>query len=273
MLASKPLGGKGINDYPVADWVLEEKFDGHRMIITTRSGQAPLAWSRVGNAKPLPEHLAREVMSNLPTGTFDGEIYVPGGTSTDVTALENTQLLQLVLFDVLLVENANVMQMDATARRQILQTAGAKLQGDFLSIAPQYVPSEGMLLKLWNRGGEGGILKRRDAVYEFGKRAKTWVKLKKQGSAVITVDRFERGLLGPHSVIIGHTDGGVSVSVKSLNDSWRAIFATRSTEFVGRRLVVAYQEQTRDGKLRHPMAEHFEEGGPAGPKLEIGTMR
>jgi bifunctional non-homologous end joining protein LigD len=266
MLASKPLAGKSVADYSREEWALEEKFDGHRLILTTRAGENPLAWSRVGNARELPPHLVSSIKTFVPDGTFDGELYLPGGTSTDVKALENAEKLSLVFFDVLRVENANVMDLGGIARRQMLQHVGAKLEhaqgygnAEGLSVAPQYDPTEENLHMLWNRGGEGGILKRKDAAYEPGKRSKAWLKLKKEGTTRMTVIGFVPGLLGPHAMIQLRDDMGVEITVKSLNDAWRADFAVNADAYVGRRLVIAFQERTRDGKYRHPMAEYFEE--------------
>jgi ATP-dependent DNA ligase len=258
MLASKPPNGKTLADFPSSDWTLEEKFDGHRLIIRTRAGEMPMAWSRLGNARELPPAIVESLRRDAPTGTFDGELYVPGGTSTDVKALENFSKLVLVLFDVLKVENAISTGLPGVDRRRLLETAGRKFENrSIIHIADRYAPTDENLHMLWNRGGEGGILKRLDAPYEEGKRSKHWIKLKKEGSESLEVIGFEAGLLGPHSRILLRTDDGLIIPVKTLNDAWRADFLLNAHAYIGRRLMISYQEKTRDGRFRHPMAEHF----------------
>jgi hypothetical protein len=129
-----------------------------------------------------------------------------------------------------------------------------------IQIAKQFPVSQSSLQEIWDSGGEGAIIKNVNSLYSVGKRTFDWVKFKRAQAAELTVIGFKAGRLGPHSRIILRDDEGVEISVKSLNDHWRLMFDKNPMPFIGRRLVISYQEKTRDKKkYRHPMADHFVE--------------
>lgn len=253
MLASALPEGRTIRDYTGDGWILEEKYDGHRLLLEVCNGTV-IARSRAGNARVLPTHL-RAQCEILAPGTYDGELYLPGGCSTDVTALDKQHLLHLVLFDMLTVGDQSAMHLPAVERRTLLDAACC--DSATLYRSPQFAVSEKGLKAIWARGGEGAVIKKIDATYRKGKRVKEWIKFKCAGAAKVTITGFKAGSLGPHSVIIAQDAHCMEVQVKTLNDDWRANFATTADAQIGRTLVISYQEKTRDGRYRHPMADHL----------------
>ena len=259
MLASIPKDDRSVDDYPASEWVLEEKFDGHRLIVQVNHFGSPKAWSRVGNPRPLEPHII-DALKSIPPGTYDGELYVPGGTSTDVKALDKAKHLALVFFDLLKVDEFDAMAKSGRERRELLLIAMSKVDDRSpIHASEQWAPSEERLRLLWVRGGEGGILKRIDAPYSVGKRSRDWIKLKKGGKCRTIVLGFEAGLSGPHSVIRCQDANGVITTVKTLNNIWLHWFDADADSFIGRTLVISYTDRTRDGNFHHPMADHFEE--------------
>jgi ATP-dependent DNA ligase len=264
MCASALDDDKTIADYQKHDWILEEKYDGHRMIIRVHRAAATTeglatAWSRQGNVRVLPPHI-QERMQHLPDGIYDGELYLPGGTSTDVTRKDKQHLLKLVIFDLLMASNVSAMELENLRRRRALELAIIKLDplNNSVSMAPQYSVTEDGLQKIWDRGGEGAIIKWQGTVYVPGARSKTWIKFKKGQFEKVIVTGFKPGELGPHSIIEAKDTHGVRVSVKALNNKWRAVFdAEGGDKFIGEELVISYQEKTSKGKYRSPMADHF----------------
>jgi ATP-dependent DNA ligase len=259
MLASKPKNGLGISDYSPNDYLLEEKFDGHRIILDVAEGNIR-AWSRVGNPRTLPAHLLDSIRRELPPVVkLDSELFIPGGTSTDVTALDKQHLLQMVFFDVLAVDGTSTLALRGTERRSLLEFATSKIGGVNLQLAEQYDPSEAKLHELWNRDGEGGVLKLRTTQYHEGMRSSAWVKLKNGGNAVLRVTGFVEGLNGPHSVIVGvdEADGKSEARVKTLNTDWLRKFRLHGPDYIGARLQIHFQLRTREGAFRHPMADKF----------------
>jgi hypothetical protein len=144
-------------------------------------------------------------------------------------------------------------------RRMISALTGSQAKAA-ITIAEQFPVSQASLQTIWSQGGEGAIIKDVNSLYQIGKRTSDWVKFKRAQAAELTVIGFKAGRLGPHSRIILRDDEGVEISVKSLNDHWRLMFDKNPMPFIGRRLVISYQEKTRDKKkYRHPMADHFVE--------------
>lgn len=267
MLASALPDGKSIADYPAATYVLEQKIDGHRHIVERTVDGKITAWSRAGNVRELAPHIL-EALEHVAPATYDGELYVPGGTSTDVTDDDNFHRTRLVLFDILRVGTYSAMPETGTERRKLLEVACSKLDSEAVHVIDQFDPSADMLEAIWAAGLEGIIIKRRAAIYQAGKRSHDWVKFKKLGAAEIIITGFIAGKLGPYSRIVGKDRHGIEVKVKTLNDQWRADFAKQAADWtggpdgfkhpaIGRTLVISYQEKTRDGKYRHPMADHL----------------
>ena len=259
MLASKPKEGLGVDSYSKNDWVMEEKFDGHRLIINVQNHEVT-AWSRLGNLRVLPRHLIKK-LKELPNVTVDGEAYVEGGTSTDVKADEFQNDLRIVLFDLLKVDAHTAMFEPMENRRALLTAAAQGVAGGAITIAEQFDPSEAALHELWSRGKEGAILKRRNALYEAGRRAKSWIKLKKEEPCITRVVGFEAGSLGPHAVLVLHAEeDGTKVTVKTLDNATRAEIAKNPKSFIGRRLLISYQVRTKTS-FRHPMFDRWMEEG------------
>ena len=265
MLARALPAGKTIEDYMTEDWVMEEKHDGHRLIIDTR--HTILAYSRGGKVRELPEPIIA-MLREMPPGIYDGELIVPGGTSTDVKALDKQDQLQLVLFDILELRGDNFRDEDQIIRRDYLLEAWKEIGADDqhlsavakkmpVTVTAQHTVTPEVLQSIWDRGGEGVMVKNLGQTYLEGKRVPGWIKFKKLSAAELTVTGFEEGKNGPHSTILLRDDDGIDCRVKTRNADWLRDFETQAQSFIGRRLVISYQEKTRDGKYRHPMADHF----------------
>lgn len=277
MLASALKDGQTIDTFiGKPDWVLEEKYDGHRMLVLVDRFAQATAWARSGIVRVLPGHLCKELSRAAP-GLYDGELYIPGGTSTDVTSLSRTSELHLVLFDMLKLYAPedegrcdeqgyrSMKNLSLDSRRYLLHSALHYTSGEWVYIAPQYPVTAEALEGIWARGGEGAIVKDCTKTYEEGRRVKHWVKFKKDLSAEIRITGFRGGLFGPHSVVCGVDSEGICVQVKARNDEWRAMFFAEEQTVardanhprIGKRLVIAYQNKTTDGKYRHPRADHL----------------
>jgi ATP-dependent DNA ligase len=261
MLASATM--EPIEAFEGEGWILEEKYDGHRMIIRVE-GFEVIAWSRQGNIRRLPVHIERE-LRKLSPGTYDGELYVPGGVSTDVTDLTRDESLRLVLFDMIKTSSADLAPYSYITRRQFLEESTRvlpereRLNGP-VGMSPIQNVSALTLKRIYDGGGEGAIVKLMSSTYEPNKRSKSWVKFKKKQHETFTLIGFEEGLLGPQSKMVLRDKHGVVISVKTLNDAWRAAFAKNADRYLGCDVVVEFQEKTRDGRYRHPMVDHFPNG-------------
>lgn len=274
--------------YQNGDWWMEEKYDGHRVIIavggegyTAGDASSVRAWSRpragsngVGLARTLPPQVI-EVMRQMPWGTYDGELIVPGKNSWDVVDLSNQEALVLVLFDVLACASRSLLHLDAEERRTYLTAFDSVFTAKGVTcvkVAPIYPVYPEFVEGIWAKGGEGAILKRKGSLYhEGGRSAADWVKVKKVIPAVLTIVGFEAGKSGPHStvllrgMVVDHAGvtREVETSVKTLDNDWRRIFADHAAAYLGAELRIEHQGVfLSKGKwsLRHPMFDHMVKG-------------
>jgi bifunctional non-homologous end joining protein LigD len=281
MLAHPIPKGKDLEIKP-GEWAAEEKYDGMRLIVEVGSGKQDLfieegvtSWSRYGLLHPLPGHL-QEAMSVLPPGLYDGELLVPGLRSYGSARLENREELVLYLFDILRIEHTDTTPHPYWKRREYLQALMLRdNKHEKLRLAnSQEVHSWDDVYSLrdqvWTRDGEGLILKRVEAPYVVGKRSKDFIKIKKLQSAVLTVIGFEpsRGLInnrGRYAMVLLVDDEGNKTTVKTKNDAWCRKFEEAGARvegphpYIGKRLMVEYQERTPDKSYRHIRWDRWED--------------
>ena len=172
MLASALKASASMADYANSEHVLEIKYDGHRMEITVQVGGQSEAQSREGNIRSLPKHLTTQ-LARLAPGTYDGELFIPGGTATDVVVQSRAKELRIVLFDMMRVGDVPCIDQSGDDRRALLTVACGKLDGDAVSLAPQYPVSQAALDAIYAAGGEGAVIKRRSARTSLASGART----------------------------------------------------------------------------------------------------
>lgn len=247
------------------EWVAEEKYDGHRIMIQVHVGGGVTAWSRLGLFRVLPPQVD-EGVSQLPAGLYDGELCAPGKRSYGVTEKANAADLVYVIFDLVELLGVVITSRPFSERRSYLHEMFSNRQYPGVELAWQQDIGlngrqviEWLAKQVWNRDGEGLILKRLSAPYRPGKRSKDQLKVKQARSAVLTITGFAPGKLGLYSVVLLRDDEGNETRVKTRDDAERARFATSFRSYVGRRLRIDYQERTPDGKYRHPMYDRLEE--------------
>jgi hypothetical protein len=242
-------------------WAMEEKFDGHRVVVTVNEGVVK-AWSRPRAGKEalvrtLPDHMV-VAFSALPTATYDGELMIPGGRSYNVTDGKFAGTEIFVVFDILSMLGQSTLKDSYDKRRSYLTEIFSARPSLVITLAESSEPSVATVQKIWDRDGEGAILKRRAATYVPGARSKDFIKVKALHTAVMTVTGFKAGKLGPHSTVELRGADGSTTTVKTLdNDALRA-FAVTPGSFIGRKLRIEYQERTPDGSYRHPRWDRWE---------------
>ena len=133
-------------------------------------------------------------LSCLPCGTvIVGEIYVPGGTSKNVTSImgclpaeaikrqDKQGKIKYYLYDMIFYNGEDMQSWGAEARYQKLVEAWNEFhleQFDFLRLAESFDSSiEERLSQILSAGGEGIVLKKKDAPYSEGKRP-AWATIK-----------------------------------------------------------------------------------------------
>lgn len=249
-------------DATYAGWVMEEKHDGHRVGIVV-DGTTVGAWSRpragageTAKARDLPDTIIA-AMSCLSPGIYDGELIVPGGHAWDVTAIGSR--LMFIAFDILEIEGMDVMGRTYTERRKMLLRELAKLPKGQTAVST----TESKWAKwkeieaIWKRGGEGAILKRPTSKYRPGHRSPEWVKVKAVLADTLTVTGFEEGKSGPCSKFVLRNADGITTTVKVPGNAMLREVTTNPKSFIGRRLVISFQQRTPSGTYRHAQFDHF----------------
>jgi hypothetical protein len=261
MLAIAPTKGQTVDDFDPETFVMEEKYDGERKIVSKKLGQV-FTWNRprsgkgeVGKEDPLPDHIQQAVLC-LPDGTYDGELIAPGGKSWDVANLANVNNLKLVLFDVLRLGDESLLQLPYMDRRKLLAMAVDSLvwpNEPYIIVSPIGPPIQAEVQKIWDRGGEGAILKRKNATYRPGWRSTDWVKIKLVIAETFTVIGYTKGKNGPYSSVNLRSDDGIETRCKTKDNDWLRLFETDPNKYIGKRIVIEHQGRTPDRKFRHPM--------------------
>jgi ATP-dependent DNA ligase len=301
-----------------SDWAIEEKFDGHRILVRVEPRQANgsqgvHAWSRprkhAGSSgktmasRSLPENLI-DAFRKLPAGTYDGEL-LGGETSTDVTRVDLRDRLRFVIFDVMRLTfvdlgDTDVMQQPYSKRRELLEEIFRRTLGmdgfEGIELAESR-PLQGkddveeFVTRVWSRGGEGGMLKRKAAPYQPGKRSKDVVKVKKLQTEVMTIigfqasrgEKINRGAFA--MVLLRSLDGKRETSVKTLDDAELTAFEAawckhaglttiapvpvgvflghqerigKEHPALGRKLRIEFQDWTPKNGYRHPRWDRWE---------------
>ena len=293
LAAPSDLGGED-------EWAFEMKWDGVRVIAHVDDGRVQL-FSRKGRDETAryPDLVPDLRALGLEQAILDGEIVVldAGGAPNfgllqprinltrpaDITAAAAKAPAQLLLFDLLGLDGHSLLRRRYEERRELLDAiqppAGSRVQvppvfeGD-LSAALD--ASLGLRL-------EGVVAKKRGSVYQPGRRARTWLKIKHRHTQSVVIGGWRPGqgnregmigaLLmgipdGERLVYVGRVgsgfaDAGLAEAMRRLEPLARpdASLAdvpaedARDANWVEPTLVgeVFYGERTSTGRLRHPV--------------------
>jgi bifunctional non-homologous end joining protein LigD len=311
-LAEPPLTG--------ATLVFEPKYDGIRALVHVGprpGGPEVRIWSRLGNDKTSqfpsivralqkwgarrkePLLLDGEIVALDPQGQpsgfqrLQGRIHLKG--SKDVEAVDKTQPVALIVFDLLRVGDEDVRGLPLTERRTRLEKLFGDRSTGELRISEQ-MAADGRALheRALREGWEGLIVKEARAPYQSGRRSPAWRKLKvvRQQEFVVggwteprqTRQYFGALLLGVQDPetpgqlkYVGHTgtgfDGKELARVSKLlkaRETKESPFSERiktnepahwtTPELVAE---IRFTEWTDDEKLRHPVYLGLRDDKPA----------
>lgn len=223
-----------------AEWNIEEKYDGHRLMVYVNRGYDVQAHARPRSdgrmvERALPPHLKAE-LGKLPDGVYDGEL-MGGDVSTDVTRKDLAHTRSFVIFDCVRIGNVTTIYQTYGERRTMLEGLFAAVAFDpkVVRLATSLPLSKEedvtrFVKAVWKTGGEGAILKKRDSLYFEGQRAGkkscplVWIKIKRVEHATLTVVGFEpsQGTVRfpghPFAKLKLRDEDGNETTVKTLND-------------------------------------------------------
>ena len=188
-------------------WVHEVKWDGMRVLVDIRGGQARLTSRRGNDVTPAYPELA-PIAGLYADALLDAEIvaFDDGRPSFAALAermhvrsarkaatLSATRPVTLMVFDLLRLFGSDLTFQPWHARRELLERLD--LDGPHWQVPPTYDDGAELLAATAEQGLEGVVSKRRDSPYAVGRRSPDWVKLAHRAvvSAVIGGWRPETG--------------------------------------------------------------------------------
>jgi ATP-dependent DNA ligase len=287
MLAA-PMKKGVITDW--TQWVAERKWDGQRFLVEVEHGKSVHLYARPrsdGRQLDRSEKLAPALLTELkkfPTGWYDGEL-LGGDISTDVVRKDLVNQLWFVMFDLLEVEGLQWTGQFYNVRRKGLVELFRRVKPNskLVQLTDSVPLSNSKQLAefvddIWNKGGEGVVVKHVNSVYYSGLRAGQkrtpihWIKIKKVVHDALTVVGFEpsRGEVmgrGPFAIVKLRDNEGNETTCKTLNDEELAKFNKQWTKkygdlaytpdlvhpAIGRLLQIEHYGRTRDGGYRGPV--------------------
>jgi len=225
MLAS-PIENRTVTD--LSDYIAEEKFDGMRCQTHISDGKVEL-FSRDLNeiTSSFPEIVDLFSDKNLPDLVLDGEICVfkndtilpfqllqkRMGVKKPSEKLLSEYPVLFIAYDLLFLDGVPLFDDSLIVRRKKLEKLNP---GYGISVTSQMeLSSESDLEELFQRalahGNEGLMLKRKDSVYEYGQRRKSWLKVKKPSGSLDTVMLYAHAGSGKRGGTYSDFTLGISV--------------------------------------------------------------
>jgi DNA ligase D-like protein (predicted ligase) len=196
-----------LND--AVQWTYEIKLDGYRAI-AVKFGQTINLFSRRGKSFNSQYPYLVEALAELPEGTVvDGEV-----VALDDAGRPNFNLLQqfrsgasricYFIFDLLVCNDRDLTRLPLIERHKLLNLL-VKLKSGRIRISEQFeVTANDMLAAVRQQQLEGVIGKRKDSLYEEGKRSGSWVKYRVNCGHEFVIGGYIPGPHGFDSLIVGY---------------------------------------------------------------------
>jgi DNA ligase D-like protein (predicted ligase) len=193
------------------EWLFEIKLDGYRAV-AVKTDRGVNLFSRRHKSFNHQYPYIVEALSNLPGGTVvDGEI-----VALDESGRPNFNLLQnfrseasrihYFIFDLPICNDRDLTKLPLVERRKLLKSL--KLASGRIRIAEQFEASANdMLAAVRQQQLEGVIGKRKDSLYQPGKRTGSWVKCRVNRGQELVIGGYIPGPHGFDSLIVGYYQG------------------------------------------------------------------
>ncbi|SIS22562.1 ATP-dependent DNA ligase [Williamsia sterculiae] len=275
-------------------WAFEGKWDGYRLIVEYLDGKLRLITrSGIDMTTEFPELGGIVDDLGLLDVVLDGEVVAldsSGHTNFSLLAARNATgeqcTIKLMLFDVLFLNGRSLLRTPWSGRRQVLDELAPLFTGDNAVQVPPLLPGPGGRAAEVSRekGYEGAVAKRRDSVYQQGRRSASWLKHKNWRDIEVIVGGWRPGkgnrTNGIGSLLVGLPEstglryvgrvgtGFTERQLRALADELEPL-RRRSSPFVDKldrpieqdavwvlpKLVgdVRYMDWTGSGHLRHPV--------------------
>jgi bifunctional non-homologous end joining protein LigD len=193
-------------------WLYEIKFDGYRAIAVKSDGVVNLFSRRHKSFNDQYPQLV-EALGELPEGTVvDGEVVAlddSGRPDFNMLAHFRSEALRIhyFIFDLLVCNDRDLTKLPLSERRDLMKSV-LRLRSPLIRIAEQFVvTASDMLAAVQQQQLEGVIGKRKDSLYEAGKRSGAWVKCRANRGQELVIGGYIPGQHGFDSLIVGYYRG------------------------------------------------------------------
>jgi DNA ligase D-like protein (predicted ligase) len=194
------------------EWLWEIKLDGYRAV-AVKSGDGVTLFSRRRKSLNRQFHSIVEALADLPAGTVvDGEVVaIDDSGRPDFNLLQNFRAgasrIQYYVFDLLCWKGRDLTRVPMIERRALLKSLvvipDKRIRiADYFEAAPK-----DLLSAVREQGLEGIIGKRKDSLYQPGKRSGAWIKYRVNLGQEFVIGGYFPGPHGFDSLIVGYYDG------------------------------------------------------------------
>lgn len=204
-----------VKSLPEGDqWLYELKLDGFRGL-AVKDSQGVCIWSRNRNdiGKRFPRLIDAFAAKQIPSGIYDGEIVCldlngkPSFESLQNFSSPQGHFLCFYAFDVLNLAGRSLARLPLTQRREILDHVLGSA-GDHIRISPLLDASpDDIISAVRAQKLEGIVAKKKQSLYESGKRSGSWVKFKLLQEATFLVGGYLASGSGFESIVVGTAHG------------------------------------------------------------------
>src|SRR5258708_1553444 len=216
-----------------SDWTYEVKLDGYRAI-GVRTSREAILYSRNGKNfnKRFPQ--IAEALRNLPADTvIDGEVVALDESGRpDFHRLQHftaeASRIRYFVFDLIILRGRDLTGLPLSERRELMKTF--KLHSPRVRLSEQFhISADDMLAAVRKQQLEGVIGKRKDSLYEVGKRTGAWVKMRINKGQEFVIGGVMPCQHGVDSIIVGYYRGKDLYYVARLRNGF--VPATRRTVY------------------------------------------
>jgi len=194
------------------EWLWEIKLDGYRAL-AVKSGTGVTLFSRRRKSLNRQFPYIVEALADLPAGTVvDGEVVaVDDSGRPDFNLLQTFRAaasrVQYYIFDLLCWKDRDLTRVPMVERRALLKSV-VVIRDERIKIADYFeVAPKDLLSAVREQGLEGIVGKRKDSVYQPGKRSGAWVKYRVNRGQEFVIGGYFPGPHGFDSLIVGYYDG------------------------------------------------------------------
>jgi bifunctional non-homologous end joining protein LigD len=194
------------------EWIWEIKLDGYRALAVKSESDVTLFSRRRKSLNRQFPYIV-EALGDLPPGTVvDGEVVaIDESGRPDFNLLQNFRAeasrIQYYIFDLLCWKDRDLTRVPLVERRALLKSVVVIREkririADYFEAAPK-----DLLAAVREQGLEGIIGKRKDSVYQPGKRSGAWIKYRVNRGQEFVIGGYFPGPHGFDSLIVGYYDG------------------------------------------------------------------